>query len=297
MRVSKLRLWFLATRPFSFTASVVPVLVGSLLGFREAVRPLHLVLALVGAVAIHAGTNLVNDYYDHVKGADGPHSLGPSGVIQRGLLTPRAVLTAGLVCFAAGSAAGLLLVALTGPALLWLGVASVLAGFLYTAGPLALAYIGLGEVTVFVFMGPIIVLGAYYVQTERWAWTPVLVSLPVAFLVTAILHANNMRDIEDDRRTGKRTVATLIGRRWSCYEYYALVSGAYLALVGLVLTGTLPWTTLIALATVPLAVRAVRLAATATHPRRLNAVLANTARLHMRFGLLLSLGLAVGLLV
>lgn len=295
--MSKLRLWFLATRPFSFTASVVPVLVGSLLGFREAVRPLHLVLALFGAVAIHAGTNLVNDYYDHVKGADGPHSLGPSGVIQRGLLAPRAVLTAGLVCFAAGSAAGLLLVALTGPALLWLGVASVLAGFLYTAGPLALAYIGLGEVTVFVFMGPIIVLGAYYVQTERWAWTPVLVSLPVAFLVTAILHANNMRDIEDDRRTGKRTVATLIGRRWSCYEYYALVGGAYLALVGLVLTGTLPWTTLIALATVPLAVRAVRLAATATHPRRLNAVLANTARLHMRFGLLLSLGLAVGLLV
>jgi len=295
--VSRLRLWFLAIRPFSFTASVVPVLVGSLLGFREAVHPLHFLLALFGAVAIHAGTNLVNDYYDHVKGADGPHSLGPSGVIQRGLLTPRAVLTAGLLCFAAGSAAGLLLVALTGPALLWLGVASVLAGFFYTAGPLALAYIGLGEVTVFVFMGPIIVLGAYYVQTERWAWTPVLVSLPVAFLVTAILHANNMRDIEDDRRSGKRTVATLIGRRWSCYEYYVLVGSAYLALLALVLTGILPWTALIALATVPLAARAVRLTATATHPRRLNAVLANTAHLHMRFGLLLSLGLAAGLLV
>lgn len=295
--MSRLRLWFLAIRPFSFTASVVPVLVGSLLGFREAVHPLHFLLALFGAVAIHAGTNLVNDYYDHVKGADGPHSLGPSGVIQRGLLTPRAVLTAGLLCFAAGSAAGLLLVALTGPALLWLGVASVLAGFFYTAGPLALAYIGLGEVTVFVFMGPIIVLGAYYVQTERWAWTPVLVSLPVAFLVTAILHANNMRDIEDDRRSGKRTVATLIGRRWSCYEYYVLVGSAYLALLALVLTGILPWTALIALATVPLAARAVRLTATATHPRRLNAVLANTAHLHMRFGLLLSLGLAAGLLV
>jgi 1,4-dihydroxy-2-naphthoate octaprenyltransferase len=294
---TKVRLWVRATRPFSFTASVIPVLVGSLLAFQQQVHPLRFVLALAGAVAIHAGTNLVNDYYDHVKGADGPHSLGPSGVIQRGLLSPRAVLIGGMVCFAAGAAVGLVLVAMTGVALLWLGAASILAGFLYTGGPAALAYVGLGEVTVFFFMGPVIVLGAYYVQVTHWSLTAFLVSLPVAFLVAGILHANNMRDIEDDRRTGKRTVATVIGRRWANYEYYALIGAAYVVLVALVATRELPWEALAALASLPMAVQVVRLAARTTNPRALNRVLAGTAILHMRFGLLLALGLGAALIV
>lgn len=273
------------------------MLVGSFLAFRDDVHPLRFLLALVGAVLIHAGTNLVNDYYDHVKGADGPHSLGPSGVIQRQLLSPRAVLTGGIVCFALGSAIGLVLVAMTGPALLWLGLASVAAGFFYTGAPVSLAYVGLGEVTVFLFMGPVIVMGAYFVQTLEWSRTALLVSLPVAFLVAAILHANNMRDIEDDRRTGKRTIATVIGRRWANYEYYALIGAAYAVLVVLVLIGAAPWPALIAFATLPAAIKAVQLAHRTTSPRRLNYLLAGTAMLHMRFGLLLVLGLAVGLVV
>lgn len=293
----KLWLWYRATRPFSFTASVIPVLVGSFLAFPYEVHPFRFLLALVGAVAIHAGTNLVNDYFDHVKGADGPRSLGPSGVIQRGLLTPHAVLAGGIVCFAVGSVIGLVLVAITGPALLWLGLASVAAGFFYTAAPISLAYVGLGEVTVFLFMGPVIVLGAHYVQVERWSWTVFLVSLPVAFLVTGILHANNLRDIEDDRRAGKRTLATIIGRRWATYEYYALIGGAYVVLPALVALGAAPWPSLIALATLPAAVKAVRLAARTTNPGRLNYALRATALLHMRFGLLLTLGLAAALVV
>jgi len=140
-------------------------------------------------------------------------------------------------------------------------------------------------------------MGAYYVQAERWGWTPFVVSLPVAFLVTGILHANNMRDIERDRRTGKRTIATLIGRRWANYEYYALIGAAYLALIAAVAARVAPPTALIALLTAPMAVKAVRLAARTTNPRRLNYLLAGTAMLHMRFGLLLALGLAAGLVV
>jgi 1,4-dihydroxy-2-naphthoate polyprenyltransferase len=291
------RLWFRATRPFSFTASVVPVLVGSFLGFGEDVFPIRFLLALLGSLAIHAGTNLVNDYFDHVKGADGPHSLGPSGVIQQKLLSPRAVLVGGIACFAVGAAFGLVLVAMTGPAILWLGLASVAAGFLYTAGPVALAYVGLGEVTVFLFMGPAIVMGAYYVQAESWSWTPFLVSLPVGFLVTAILHANNMRDIDDDRRNGKRTIATIIGRRWANYEYYVLIGGAYVVLLALVAGRVASPAALVALVTAPAAWKAVKLAKTTTSPRRLNFVLARTAMLHMHFGLLLAAGLAVGLFV
>ncbi len=186
---------------------------------------------------------------------------------------------------------------MTGPALLWLGLASVLAGFFYTGAPVSLAYLGLGELTVFLFMGPVIVAGAYFVQTETWSWTPVLVSLPIAFLVTGILHANNLRDIENDREHGKRTVATLIGRRAATYEYVLLIGAGYAALLLTVLLGVAAWPALIAFLTLPMAIGAVRLAARTTNPKALNLVLFRTAMLHMRFGLLMAAGLAVGLVL
>ena len=178
---ARLLLAYQATRPFSFTASVIPVLVGTLIAACVDFSPVRFLLALIGAVAIHAGTNLVNDYYDHVKGVDGGGTHGPAGMIQRGLISPRAVLTMGTAWFGLGSAIGLILVALTGLGLLWLGVANAAAGFFYTAAPVSLAYLGLGEITVFLFMGPVIVLGTYVVQTETWSWTPMIVSLPLAF--------------------------------------------------------------------------------------------------------------------
>jgi 1,4-dihydroxy-2-naphthoate octaprenyltransferase len=293
----RLRLWYRATRPFSLTASIIPVVVGTLVAAGDAFSVVRFVLALFGAVAIQAGTNLVNDYYDHVKGVDSGQILGPAGLIQRNVLTPRAVLLMGIVWFALGSAAGLVLVAMTGPALLWLGLASVAAGFFYTASPVSLAYAGLGELTVFLFMGPAIVTGAYYVQTESWSWTPVIVSLPIGFLVTGILHANNMRDIENDRQHRKRTVATLIGRRAATYEYVLLIGASYVALVAMVVFGVAPWPALVAFLTLPAAVQAVRLAWRTTNPRALNFVLVRTAMLHTRFGLLLAAGLAAGLVL
>jgi 1,4-dihydroxy-2-naphthoate polyprenyltransferase len=228
---------------------------------------------------------------------DGPGTLGPAGLIQRGKLSPRTVLLMGIGWFAAGSVAGLILVGLTGPELLLLGLASIAAGFFYTAAPVALAYIGLGELTVFLFMGPTIVLGAYYVQTERWSWTPVLVSLPIAFLVTAILHANNLRDIENDREHAKRTVATLIGRRAATVEFALLIGAAYVALLVVVLIGAASWPALLAGVTLPAAIGLVRLAQRTEKPKALNLVLLKTAMLHMRFGFFLAIGLAIGLLV
>lgn len=286
------KLWFAAARPFSFTASVVPVLIGTLLAAEVSFSWWKALLALVGSVLIHAGTNFANDYFDYRKGADTPDSLGPAGFIQRGLLTPREVLGAAVVCFATGSAIGLVLCAVTSWELLWLGLASVLAGFLYTGWPLHLAYIGLGEVTVFIFMGPVMVLGAYFVQLQEWAWQPVVASLPIAFLVTAILHANNLRDIDDDRRHGKRTVATLIGRGAAKVEFYLLLGGAYAALVAAVLVAALPWWALVALVSIPLVPPILRIVVDGGDPRRLNLALRQTAALHMRFGLLLAAGLA-----
>ena len=293
----RLKLLLLATRPFSLTAAIVPVVVGTLVAAEESFSLVRFALAFIGSIAIQAGTNLVNDYFDHIKGVDGADTLGPAGLIQRNVFSPRAVLLMGIAWFALGSIVGLILVALTGPELLLLGLASVAAGFFYTAAPVSLAYIGLGELTVFLFMGPVIVTGAYYVQTEQWSWQPVIVSLPIAFLVTAILQANNLRDIENDRTHGKRTVATLIGRRAATIEYAALIAASYVVLLALVPADVAPWPVLLAALTLPAAVAVTRRAARTTNPRALNLVLLRTAMLHMRFGLLLAAGLTIGLFV
>jgi 1,4-dihydroxy-2-naphthoate octaprenyltransferase len=291
-----LPVWWRAVRPWSFTASLVPVLLGACLAAAEGRIDFGLLaLTVIGSVAIHAGTNLVNDYYDHRKGIDALQTIGVGGAIQRGELTPRQVLFGGLLCFGVGSGIGLYLVSVAGPFILWLGLASVLVGFFYTAGPFALAYVGLGELAVFLFMGPVIVVGAYYVQTQQLSPAVVLASLPVGFLVAAILHANNLRDLDLDRRAGKRTLATLLGRDGARIEYYVLLAGTYLSLLAIVAAGIAPWPTLMCLVTLPLALRLVRIAAAETEPRALQPVLRQTAQLHMRFGALLVLAWAASL--
>ncbi len=289
-----LRIWLLALRPVSLTASVVPVLVGTAVVADEAFRPGLFALALFGSLAFQAGTNLVNDYFDHVQGVDTVESLGPSGVIQRGLLSPRAVLAGGLASFALGAALGLAITVVVGWPVLVLGVASIVAGYTYTAPPLKLAYRGLGEATVFLFMGPVIVMGAAYVQVGAWTWEAFLASLPVGLLVAAILHANNLRDIDDDRAHGKRTLASLVGRPAADYEHVALVAGAYVAVAALVALSGAPRAGLIAFLSLPAALGLLRTLSRSRSARSLNRVLAGTAGVHLLFGLLWALGLALG---
>lgn len=255
------------------------------------------VLAVLGSVFFLAGTNFTNDYFDHRKGTDGPEALGMAGFIQRGILTPRAVFIAGIVCFAVGAVIGIALCLLVSWELFFVGLASALAGFLYTGWPLHLAYIGLGEVVVFLFMGPIIVMGAYFVQTERWTWDAFIASLPIAFLVTAILHANNLRDIEVDRKSNKRTVATVIGREWANREMYLLLAAVYVSLVVAWVVGALPWPAPLALATLPFVRPILQVIRAGGNPKKLNLALFHTAQLHMRFGALLAIGLGLNWLI
>ncbi|HYP38986.1 MAG TPA: 1,4-dihydroxy-2-naphthoate octaprenyltransferase, partial [Chloroflexia bacterium] len=250
-----------------------------------------------GSIAIQGGTNLMNDYFDYRKGADTPGTLSLGGSIVRGDLTPRQVFMGGMLAFGIGIAVGLYLVSLTGPFIFWLGLLSVAAGFFYTAGPFALAYVGLGEVAVFIFMGPVMVIGSYYVQAQTVTLPVVLASIPVGFLVAAILHANNLRDLESDREIGKRTLATLLGRAGANIEYYILVGGTYLSLAVTVLLGIAPWLTLISVVTLPIAVRLMRIVAGETEPKKLHPVLRLTARLHMQFGILLVAGWAAAWLL
>jgi 1,4-dihydroxy-2-naphthoate octaprenyltransferase len=285
------RTWWMATRPFSFTASVVPVTLGAVLaGYHGQLNPWLFALTLLGSVLIHAGTNLANDYYDWKKGADTSGSLGPSRVIQDGLLTPQQVFIGALVCFGLGSLIGLYLVAVRGVFILLIGILSVLAGWFYTAGPKAFAYIGLGEVVVFIFMGPVMVIGSYYVQMQAAPLSVVLLSLPIGFLVAAILHANNMRDLESDLAHNKRTLANILGRQASRWEYLLLVSGSFVVLVILVALGYAPLLALLPLMLLPTGASLIRRAFRTDEPRKLNRVLRATAGLHGAFGWLMILG-------
>ncbi|HEY8602535.1 MAG TPA: 1,4-dihydroxy-2-naphthoate octaprenyltransferase [Thermomicrobiales bacterium] len=293
------RVWWRATRPFSFTATIIPVTLGAVLAPTTTnwfARLALFAITLVGSLAVHAGANMINDYYDHRNGLDDEASLGPSKAIQQGLLSARQVLFGGLAAFALGATLGLILVALRGPAILVLGLICLPLAFFYTGWPFKLAYHGLGEILVAIFMGPVMILGSYYVQAREFALTPALISLPVAFLVAAIMHANNLRDIEPDRARGKVTVANILGPALAAWEYYLLVLGAYALVVALTLTRIASPTILLSILTLPLALSLVRRVAATREPLALNGVLRQTSALHLRFGALLIVGLLIPLL-
>jgi 1,4-dihydroxy-2-naphthoate polyprenyltransferase len=285
----------MAARPRTLPAAVAPVLVGTTAGV-EAADELRLgafLAALVGSIFIQIGTNLANDYSDAKRGADTADRLGPVRVTSSGLVAPRRVLVATWVAFAVAVAAGIYLTVVAGPLILAVGAVSIAAGVLYTGGPRPYGYAGLGEPFVFLFFGLVAVNGSYYVQLERLDWLPFALSVPVGALATAILVANNVRDIDTDRRAAKLTMAVRIGRDRARSLYVSLIAGAFLALpVGLAAAGGPAWS-LLALASAPLALRPIHLVRTRTDGPALNQALAATGTLVGAFSLLLSAGLLI----
>src|SRR5512132_4642968 len=203
----------MAARVRTLPAAVAPVLVGTALSATERdLRVGGFIAALLGSIFIQVGTNLSNDYSDARRGADTEDRLGPVRVTAGGLVPPRQVLLATYVSFALAVACGVYLVYLAGPILLAIGAASILAGVLYTGGPRPYGYEGLGELFVFLFFGIVAVVGSYFVQTEDLRWEAFALAVPVGLLASAILVVNNVRDIDTDRRAGKRTLAVRVGR-------------------------------------------------------------------------------------
>jgi 1,4-dihydroxy-2-naphthoate polyprenyltransferase len=295
---SRVRIWIQAVRVFSFTASIIPIAVGSALALYDHTFDWFLfLLMLFASVACHAGANLANDYYDHIKGIDTEESLGPSKVIQRGLLSPVEVKRGMIVAFAIATVLGLFIVALSSWIILVLALASLGAAVLYTGGPKPLGYIALGELTVFIFMGPVMIGGAYYVMADKVTLEVILASIPIGLLVAVILHANNLRDISLDQKAGKVTLATLLGRRGSGIEYVLLVAGAFVATLALIVAEPGLWPVLIVAITLPAAVALCQVALSSTDVLQLNVLLRRTAGLHMRFGASMTVGLVIGAVV
>jgi 1,4-dihydroxy-2-naphthoate octaprenyltransferase len=289
---SGFRIWLMAARVRTLPAAVAPVLVGTALaGYQHVFHPLRFIAALVGAVFIQIGTNLSNDYSDARRGADAEDRLGPVRVTAGGLVPPRQVLIATYLTFGVAVLAGVYLIAVAGWQLLLVGAASILAGVLYTGGPKPYGYEGLGELFVFLFFGIVAVAGSYFVQTEHLIWEAFALAVPVGLIAAAILVVNNFRDIDTDRRAGKRTLVVRLGRERTRALYAAIVYGAFiLAPVTWVFGPLKPWV-LLPWLTLPMAAGVVRIVRNHTDGPSLNQALAQTGILQLAFCMLLSAGL------
>jgi 1,4-dihydroxy-2-naphthoate polyprenyltransferase len=285
----------MAARPRTLPAAIAPVLVGTAAAV-EAVDDIRwgaFVAALVGSIFIQIGTNLANDYSDAKRGADTEDRLGPVRVTSAGLVAPRRVLHATWLAFGVAVAAGIYLATVAGWVIIAVGAASIAAGVLYTGGPRPYGYAGLGELFVFLFFGLVAVNGSYYVQLEELDALPFCLSISVGFLSTAILVVNNVRDIDTDRRAGKRTLALRLGRDRTRRLYVALIGGAFTWLPISLLVADGPGWALLALAALPLAGRPARAVLTRTDGPSLNAALAGTGAVLAAFSVLLSAGLLI----
>jgi 1,4-dihydroxy-2-naphthoate octaprenyltransferase len=286
-----LRIWGMAARPRTLPAAIAPVLVGTALAGSEGeFRALAFCAALVGSIFIQIGTNLSNDYSDARRGADTEERLGPVRVTAGGLVPPRKVLVATWLAFAIAVAAGAYLIALVGWELLAIGAASILAGVLYTGGPRPYGYEGLGELFVFLFFGVVAVTGSYYVQTEELTWLALALSVPVGLLAAAILVVNNIRDVETDRRAGKRTLAVRLGRDRARRLFAAIVTLPFVFVIAIAAVDGRP-ELLVALLSAPLVPPLVRTVSSRTDGPSLNMALARCGALLALFSLLLSAGL------
>lgn len=306
--ISRTKAWVMAARPQTLPAAAAPVIVGVGIAVHEGVfAPLPALMAFVGAALIQIGTNFANDYYDAIKGADTDDREGFTRVTQSGLISAERVKLATIVTFGLAILSGTYLVYVGGVPILVIGLVSVLCGWAYTGGPYPLGYHGLGDLFVFVFFGLVAVVGTFYVQAaahlEPFITTlpegtvtreAVLASLPIAGLSTAIIVVNNVRDLETDAETGKRTLAVRIGYRGSRLEYLALLALAYLTPLWFWLAEGFGPAVLLPLVTLPYAAPVARTILTRTDGEALNPALEQTGKLLALYAVLFAGGLVLG---
>lgn len=286
-----LKVWLLAARPKTLWAGAAPVMMGTAMAWSDGgFHPAAALCALAAALLIQIGTNFANDYFDFVKGADTETRVGPMRATQAGLISPQAMRNGAVLVLGLAFVLGLYLVFRGGWPILVIGVLSILFAVLYTGGPYPLAYVGLGDLFVLFFFGPIAVGGTHYVQTLAWSPLALAAGMGPGLLSTAILAVNNLRDADGDRLAGKRTLAVRLGKSFARAEYAFCVVAATLGLpIALALSADGHWFVLIAglalLPALPLMTRVYT-----EEGGALNEVLGGTGKVLLLYAILFSIG-------
>lgn len=289
--MSSFRIWMLAARPKTLPAAASGVITGTALALLDGhFRFFPAMAALLVALLLQIGSNLANDVYDYERGADSGERLGPLRVTQAGLLTPEQVKTGMWVVFGLSVLLGFYLFFVAGWVVLLIGIAAIISAIAYTGGPFPLGYYGLGDLFVFIFFGVAAVSGTYFVQARSFGAGALWMSLPIGWLIVAILVVNNLRDIDADRVAGKHTMAVRLGERWTRIEYIFLLGGSYLILPVLVSIRVLPMMSLLAWLSIPIGLRNWQIVRKQTGSS-LNAALAGTGQVTLVYSVLFFVGM------
>lgn len=289
----KFQYWILASRPKTLPAAVVPVMVGSALAIQQGkFYPIYSTIALLCSLFIQIGTNFTNDLYDHLKGADTEKRKGPIRVLSAGLISAKEMKSAIILVFGLTFILGLYLVYVTDWKILAIGIFSIIAGLAYTAGPYPLAYHGLGDLFVFLFFGIIGTMGTFYLHHLKFTTVSFLVSLPVGALITNILIVNNYRDIEEDKQAGKNTLAVILGRDFSRYEYIFFLLLSFFVPSVLYFEFKFNETIFLPYLTLPMAIILVKMIFN-YQGQQLNKTLEFSAKYSALYGLLFSAGMII----
>jgi len=293
----KIKLFLEELRAPFFTASIITIILGTVIAWNKT-RIIHwgyFFLTLVGGVLLQAGTNVANDYFDHKSGNDQVNKeyirpfTGGSRLIQKGLLSPREVIFESVICIIAGSVIGVYLAYQRGMPILWFGLVGVISGFFYTAPPFYWAKRVIGELLVGLNYGVLMCLGAYYVQTQSIEWPPIIASIPVGLLISAVLYINEFPDYEADRAVGKTHLVVRLGREKAIKGYILQLVIAYVIIIMGVILKIIPVSALFVFLTLPLAVNAIStLKKYYAEPMKLFPANADTVKLHLFIGLILS---------
>lgn len=297
MTKQRFSVWWRLFRPFTLTASVVPVLVGT--GVAIPTHHFHTALfiaMLLASMLIQSATNMFNEYFDYKRGLDDEHMVGIAGTIVRDGVRPKLVLAFGWISIFIALLLGVYLCIETTWWLALIGAVCMMIGYLYSGGPWPLAYTPFGELAASTAMGPTIVLIAFYLQAGEITWRATLISIPIGLLIGAILLANNIRDMDQDVRGGRRTIAILVGRKRGRIIFGGVFAAAYLLVVILVVFQLLTFWALAVLATIPTAVYVVRLYYQFTEPAKLHAAVKGTSNLLFRFGVLMFCAMMVSMI-
>ncbi|NOZ61211.1 MAG: 1,4-dihydroxy-2-naphthoate octaprenyltransferase [Calditrichaeota bacterium] len=304
--MSKPKTWVMAVRAPFFTASIVPVLLGTSIAYYQnvSINWLYFLLTLIAGVFLHAGANVINDYFDHVTQNDEINTefvrpfTGGSRMIQNGLMTPKEVLAEGLICLFIGSAIGFYLVYQFGWVILALGVFGVFSSVFYVEPRVNLVSRGIGELLIGLNFGVLMTFGAFYVQTQSFSWLPIIASLPVALLIAAVLYINEFPDAKADYAVGKLHLVVRLGKEKAVKGFVLMIMLTYLVVIVGVAVDFLPPMALISLLTLPLALKAIKVAQ-ANYDDSLKLVPANASTImnHLFTGLLLTIAFFIDRLI